>query len=830
MDKYIKSSIFKLNFSQKFLFKIFVLTIRILLIFLGLALFFSGVKIFKVIGFWLLIIYVFYFLKFKNEPLKDLRIEPLDNILNFIDDETKYLLLDVFKETEFLKDPEKTQLILGIRLLDMKNVENVIKRLGINIKDLRKDLIDALKIIEKGQIIDIKLPFQTLIIKNLEPILLKAYEFCKNLNLKKIIPEFIFLGLRTNGNILIQEIFSKYNITEENLYISIIIEIFKKRIKKTKYQTQYSFIDLISRTRWINRTWTSAPTPFLDKIGLDLTYLARKGELGILFGHQNELNQILNKIKESNRLKIILVGREGSGKKTLVYHLAYLIATDKVPEEYFDKRIIEIDLPKIYSLDPMYFNQNFLMILNESIKAGNIILFFPEIHQALLMEITSQIWPLLYTYIRESNISIIASTTEEGFSRLNILYNISSILDPIKVEELDVNSAITLLTLESIIYEKEYNVIIYPQAISKAVLLAKRFLTHKPLPDSARDLIKETIGFAKNLKKNFINEEMIGDVASRLTGIPIKAPLESEKYLLENLEKIIHQRLVNQEYAVKEIARVLKLYRSGIEKKKGPIGTFLFLGPTGVGKTELARTLAKIYFGGEEQMIRLDMVEFQNIEDIEKLIGSEDGKILGLLTEEVRNKPYSLILLDEFEKAHPQILNLFLPIFDEGYIKDGIGRIIDFTNTIIICTSNAFSDLIKEEIEKGKNIEEVAPIIKNKLIEIFRIELLNRFDSIILFKPLSKDDLIKITDIIINDFNIDLINKFGFSIILSDKAKDKIIELGYDPIYGARPLKRAIEKEIISKIAEKILKQEFKRGDKILVDFDKEFIFRNENI
>jgi ATP-dependent Clp protease ATP-binding subunit ClpA len=219
------------------------------------------------------------------------------------------------------------------------------------------------------------------------------------------------------------------------------------------------------------------------------------------------------------------------------------------------------------------------------------------------------------------------------------------------------------------------------------------------------------------------------------------------------------------------------------------------------------------------------MAEFQNLEDIEKLIGSEDGKIVGRLTEEVLKNPYSLILLDEFEKAHPQILNLFLPIFDEGYIKDAIGRTIDFSNTLIICTSNALSDYIKEEIESGKTIEMIAPIIRDKLSEVFRVELLNRFSGIIVFRTLSIEDVEKITEILIKDLNGMLIQKFGITIELKENAKKKIIELGYNPVYGARELKRTIEREILGPLSEIILKEEIKRSEKIIVDYQDSFIF-----
>jgi len=826
MEKYFNYPLLYLSPLQKAVYKILLDAFRFFLVVLGISFLFLVKKFpFNLIGFWILIIYLFRFLYFRKRGLKNLKYEDSKNIADYFEETTKLLLLTVVEKTEILKDYNKTQFILLYQLLETKEIRNLLNRTNLSLKDLKKQMKEIIPETEKTISLDIQENPRNLILKNLEPILIRSYEIAKELNFSYVSLSALFLALIEKGNPVLNEFFNKNNITIENVRPAIIVEHFKNLYLKTKLQPHSVFLEFIPRRRWLNRTWTTSPTYFLDKIGIDLTFFAEKGELGFIIGHQKEIEAIKSKLKREENLNIAFVGREGSGRSTIVYHLAYLISKDLVPEKYLDNRIIQINLPELYAGEPIEFQTNVNQILSEAVNARNIILYLPEFHQILLSPIYSVVWPLIYQYLKTGDLSIMASFTPEGFSKSKSLFGLESVFEIIEIEELNENEAITLLTLESIIYEKEYKVIITPQSITKAVILAKKFLVHKPLPASARDLLKEAIGHAKSLGIKSITEEVIGDTFTKLTGIPIKAPLATEKYILENLEDIIHQRIVNQDYAVKEVARVLKIYRAGIEKKKGPIASFLFIGPTGVGKTELAKVLARIYFGGEDRMIRLDMVEFQNLEDIEKLIGSEDGQIVGRLTEEVAKNPYSLILLDEFEKAHPQILNLFLPIFDEGYIKDALGRTIDFSSTLIICTSNALSDYIKEEIESGKSIEMIAPIIRDKLSEVFRAELLNRFSGVIIFRILSLEDVEKILDILIKEVNGMLLQKFGITIELKENAKNKIIELGYNPVYGARELKRTIEREILGPLSEFILQEKIKRGGKVIVDYQYSFIF-----
>jgi len=304
-------------------------------------------------------------------------------------------------------------------------------------------------------------------------------------------------------------------------------------------------------------------------------------------------------------------------------------------------------------------------------------------------------------------------------------------------------------------------------------------------------------------------------IAEKRTNVPLKEAGYKEREKLLHLEELIHERLIDQEAAVSAVSKILREYRSGLASGKGPIGSFLFVGPTGVGKTELSKILAKIQFGSEDMMVRFDMSEYQDKASFYRFIGSPDGEITGALTDAVLQKPYALILLDEFEKAHPDVLNLFLQVFDDGRLTDNLGRMADFKNTIIIATSNAESNFIKEEIDKGRIMESVAEELKKRLIHYFKPELLNRMQTIV-FKNLSMEDIIKITGLLMNDLGQTLA-KQGIKMKVEDGALRKIAELGFSPAYGARPLRGVISNHIKSPLSEMILKGEISRGGEVII-------------
>jgi len=334
----------------------------------------------------------------------------------------------------------------------------------------------------------------------------------------------------------------------------------------------------------------------------------------------------------------------------------------------------------------------------------------------------------------------------------------------------------------------------------------------------------------KKMLKEEVEEEDIAEIVSKWTGIPVSKLLEGEKEKLLKMEEVLRKRVVGQEKAIQAVSNAIRRARAGIQDPNRPIGSFIFLGPTGVGKTELTKSLAEFLFDDEKAMIRIDMSEYMEKHSVARLIGAPPGYVGfeegGYLTEAVRRKPYSVILFDEIEKAHPDVFNILLQILDDGRLTDGKGRTVDFTNTVIIMTSNLGGKRIMEMIEENYSYEEIEKEIKNILKVHFRPEFLNRIDEIIIFKNLTKDDLYKIVDIQINNLNKNLEDK-KLKVELTNEAKEHLIKFGYDVNFGARPLKRIIQQEIMNTLASKILKGEFKENDSIKIDKNKkdELIF-----
>ncbi len=760
-----------------------------------------------------LLLFIFIVSFFRRESAKeDLRsISKKEiNINDYLTHKTKKFLIEVITKAELL-NYQNFQLVLLRELLKTREISSLLYRLEVDVKKIRKAF-------NQVQIKTIN--------KDIYPILVEAFNLAKNTNHPSINLLFLFWGLRVKAEPEIKEIFEEFDIKENYLLSAILMESYSKRSKigiVFFYRHLGIFHHKIPKRGLLNRALTSKKTNILDAYSVDLTYLANKENAGFLVGHKKELEKIIDTLKEGNN--VLLIGDEGTGKEAIVFHIAWLLQNELVSKELLDYRLVKLDLGLLYAYNKENFLPLFTRILEDIIDSGYIILYLPYIEN-ILLEKNVDIMQALSEILSSRQIPIIASITPEGYMKSQTRYNLDSYFEKVIVEELTEDESIFLLTLKSLIWEMQEKIIISPQSISLAVTLAKKFIKTKPLPKSAEEVLIEGLNLAKKNKQKYLNHEVIQEIVAEKTKIPIKEVSEVEKEKLLNLENLIHQRIVNQDQAVREIARVLKIYRAGLEKKKGPIGAFLFVGPTGVGKTETAKALAKIYYGSEDSMIRLDMVEFQNEEDLDKLIGSKDGSILGRLTEPVRENPFSLILLDEFEKTHPTILKIFLPIFDEGLIKDALGREIDFRNTLIICTSNAYSEFIKESIEKGENFDKISNELKSKLTEIFSVELINRFDGVIIYRPLGQEELLKIGELMINDLKTDVLLKHGIDLEISETALKEIVRLGTDPIYGARPLKRKIEEIIKGEIANLLLSNKISRGQKIFVDFETEFIFR----
>ena len=381
------------------------------------------------------------------------------------------------------------------------------------------------------------------------------------------------------------------------------------------------------------------------------------------------------------------------------------------------------------------------------------------------------------------------------------------------------NQAIQVLEAKAGGLEYKHRIFFTYDALENAVQLAGKFLHDQRLPESAIAIATEAASFVKNKKgeNTLVMGDDVAEIVSGKTGIPTTAISEEESKKLLRLEEEMHKRIIGQDEAVQLVASALRRARAEIRSEDRPIANFLFLGPTGVGKTELAKTIADVYFGSEDRMIRVDMSEYQDKSGIYRLIGQPGQQGTGILTEAVRQNPFSLILLDEMEKADPDVLNLFLQVFDDGRLTDSVGRVIDFTNTIIIATSNAGTEYVQEQIESGTPLETIRQdLIRVELKKYYRPEFLNRFDGIVLFRSLKREEIKQIAGLMLKSVQKDM-EKKGMQLVVEAPALDALADAGYDPEFGARPMRRAIQDLVENKLAELLLAGKLQRRDRIVL-------------
>lgn len=577
----------------------------------------------------------------------------------------------------------------------------------------------------------------------------------------------------------------------------------------------------------LGRNWAAGYTINLDNYAIDITELERKRGFPKIFGHQEEISELERILQKKEQNNVLLVGEPGVGRKAVIRAVAQKSFFGKSFPDVNYKRFLEIDIFSLVAQAPSLERVDQILdnCFKEAIFAKNVILVIDNFHNFISSEGDKKkidISGILARYLHLATFQLIAITTYEKLHQ--VIERNRALLDLFeKIEVKELSKKETLTFLENIVfsYEKKYKIFFSYQSLREIIDLSDQYLPNRFFPKKAIELLDELAIYLqeKNKKIAFIKD--VDYVLSKKVEIPLGALAERERKVLLNLEKLIHQRVINQEEGVKEISRALRRARAQIKTRKGPIGSFLFLGPTGVGKTETAKALAEIYFGSEERMIRLDMSEFQNLSDIERLLGN--GSQEGLLTVPVRENPFSLVLLDELEKAHQKILNLFLQVLDEGYIRDGQGRKVDFRNTIIIATSNAGAEIIREDIKKDMKLD----LIKEELLDfllknrVFTPEFINRFDSVVVFKPLTKDNLVKIAGLMLKKLAKNL-KKQGIEIEIEEKIKEKLAELGYSPEFGAREMRRVLQERIENILARAILEQKIKSGDKVRLKVEKE--------
>ncbi len=640
-------------------------------------------------------------------------------------------------------------------------------------------------------------------------------------------------------------------------------------------------------------------TPTLDSFGRDLTALAKAGKVDPVIGRNEEIQRVIQILSRRSKNNPCLIGEPGVGKTAIAEGLAQHIVNGVVPETLKNKRVVTLDIASMiagakYRGD---FEERMKTVLDEVIKAGNIILFIDEIHVLVgagSAEGAVDAANILKPSLARGEIQLIGATTINEYRKyIEKDPALERRFQPIIVSEPSEEDAVEILKGIRDKYEAHHKVKITDEAIEAAVSLSKRYIQDRFLPDKAIDLMDEAASKIriKNLtsppdlkeketeiakiaaeKEGAVRaqefekaaslrdeekklsselEEMkkkwsdkvtgekleltkgdIEDVVSLMTGIPVRKLAEEEGEKLLKMEEILHKRVVGQDAAVKAVSRAIRRGRVGLKDPKRPIGSFLFLGPTGVGKTELSKALAEVLFGDENAMIRVDMSEYMEKHTVSKLIGSPPGYVGfeegGQLTEKVRRKPYSVILFDEIEKAHPDVFNIMLQILDDGILTDSQGRKVDFKNTVIIMTSNIGAKLITngkkslgftesaDDFEKDQ--EKIKESVMGELKNAFRPEFLNRIDDIIVFEQLSKDDIKEIARRLLSSVEKRL-EKMNIKVTVDDSVIDAVSDKGFDPVYGARPLKRAIQSTVEDKIAEAMLEGVCKEGDSVTVSY-----------
>ena len=575
------------------------------------------------------------------------------------------------------------------------------------------------------------------------------------------------------------------------------------------------------------------PSSSLEEFGYDITKAAREGRLDPLVGREDEIQRVIQILGRRRKNNPMLVGDPGVGKSAIVEGIAIKIVTGDIPPALADKRLISLDLGSIvagtkYRGD---FEKRLKTIINEVASSPDVILFIDEFHTIVgaggasgSLDAANMLKPAL----ARGDIQCIGATTLDEFRKI---VEKDGALDrrfqKIVVEHTDIQQSISILDRLKTNYEKHHRVIYTDEAIEACVRMSDRYITDRCLPDKAIDAMDEAgsmVRLKNPTRTGQVTAEDVAAVISKMTGIPSGNVAESEGVKLVKMRQKLQGRIIGQDDAIDKVVRAIQRNRAGIKDPGKPIGTFIFFGPTGVGKTQLAKSLAEYLFDSEENMIRLDMSEYMEKFNVSRLIGAPPGYVGfeegGQLSERVRRKPYCVVLLDEIEKAHPDVFNLLLQVMDEGRLTDSNGRTVSFRNTIVIMTSNVGSRELDEYGSglgfntAGKNISNNRKSVLEKAVKkAFPPEFINRVDDQVFFNPLTKEDIEKIIDIEIKGLK-KRVKEAGYDLHITAAAKRFVADEGYDPSYGARPLKRAIQRYIEDPVSEHIITERMMSGGK----------------
>ena len=769
---------------------------------------------------------------------------------------------------------------LALGMLSIKDgmATKIFEFLGVDLAEMKKDLEFSLKSLPTlGQ--RQSSTRMIYIEPRLKKVLDEAQDERQRLNDDFIAIEHLLKGLLALDDGEIDRLLKLNNITMERIYHALKEIRGSQRVSDQGAEKKYQA---------------------LEKYSVDLTKLARAGQLDPVVGRDNEIQRVVQTLTRRTKNNPVIIGDAGVGKTALVEGLAQRIVIDDVPESLKNRKLLKLEMASLLAGAKFRgeFEERLTAVMDEIRAAsGEIVLFIDEIHIVVgaggaegAIDASNMMKPAL----ARGEMRLIGATTPEEYRKyIESDKALERRFTPVNVNEPDQDIAVEMLKFLRPRYEKHHKIVITDSALEASVNLSARYITDRFLPDKAIDLIDEAAAKVRidsealpdeikdydsqiktlidkeeaangrndyeaatkfkserlNLHEEMtrndeasnnndeltVDSESIATLISERTDIPVTRLVEKDKERLINLEEKLHERLVGQDDAVIALSNAIRRQRSGVSDPKRPVGTFIFLGPTGVGKTELARALAESLFDDEDNLVRIDMSEYMDKGSATRLIGAPPGYVgyddAGQLTEAVRKRPFRVILFDEIEKAHPDVMNLLLQLLDDGRLTDGHGRTVNFRNSVIIMTSNlGSSHIAKESIgfsgtSSQKNSRNVA--VEEALVNHFRPEFLNRIDETIIFDSLSVKELSSIAEIVTSKF-IERVNNLGINMKITKNGINWLVENGFDKAYGARPLKRVVQRSLENEFAKKLLSGEFQEGDSVVVTSKKNNLVINK--
>ncbi len=721
-----------------------------------------------------------------------------------------------------------------------------------------------------------------------------AIEEAQQMSSNYISTEHLLLALVQSELGLAKEVLAKLGITSAQI---------RRQVKRVLTENRNALDNAQEKLAKDKEKKAEGKTPLVDQLAVDLTAYAEDGKLDPVIGREKEIERVIQILARRTKNNPALIGEPGVGKTAIVEGLASRIIEGDVPTPLLDKRVLRLDVGSLVA-GTMYrgqFEERLKRVIDE-LKASKAILFIDEVHMLVgagSAGSSVDAANILKPALSRGELQVIGATTLDEY-RKNIESDaaLERRFQPIVVEEPSKEEALEILRGVRKNYEEHHRLVISDEALEAAVSMSSRYITDRFLPDKAIDLIDETASrvrmyksdTAKTSKKvmtdlrearkqlNQLSEQKLQDqveqqqtkvaslekklakireewdrdtspvvtpddiaeLVSMWTGVPVMQLAQEESVRLLNMEEELHKAIIGQQEAIERIAKAVRRGRAGLKDPRRPIGSFMFLGPTGVGKTELTKALARFLFGSEDALVQLDMSEFMERHSVSRLVGAPPGYVgyddAGQLTEAVRRHPYSIIVFDEVEKAHPEAHNMLLQIMEEGQLSDAKGRKVDFRNTIIVMTSNIGADMIKREggigfkLQRDEGADEVFIYdeMRKKLLDslkkAFRPEFINRLDSVIVFHALSMEHIRSIATLELKKVS-ERLKEREITLTASEAALEKLSEKGYDPDMGARPLRRVIQLEIEDQLSDDLLSGRFKDGEEIVVDVDGEGLF-----